>query len=81
MAIPDGGPGTLTANCSFEAACDTVECGALWSPYDANLCVRALCHSSAECASGQRCVAPPLLVTQAAESTSGAGGQSGASSR
>jgi hypothetical protein len=52
---------TLTTNCSFDAACDAVQCGALWSPYDANLCRRALCHSSDECAMGERCVAPPLL--------------------
>ncbi len=52
---------SLTTNCSFEAACEAVKCGTLWSAYDANMCRRPLCHSSAECGSGERCIAPPLV--------------------
>jgi len=52
---------TVTTNCSFESACKAFGCGGLWSPYDAHMCRRPLCHSSAECGTGERCVAPPLL--------------------
>jgi hypothetical protein len=57
----DGTEDTIMTNCSFESACKAVGCGSLWSAYDASMCRRPLCHSSAECGTGERCVAPPLL--------------------
>ncbi len=58
---PGDSEDTIWANCSFESACQAVGCGGLWGPYDANMCRRPFCTSSADCASGERCVAPPLL--------------------
>jgi hypothetical protein len=64
--VPTAGGGeddTLSSTCgeSLEQVCEWLHCGEPWSPFDEAGCYRGACFASSECASDQRCVAPPLL--------------------
>lgn len=61
FSTPDGDQRTVSTTCSFEATCEALDCGGIWSDFDANGCRRHMCKGSNECDDGERCVAALLV--------------------
>lgn len=51
------------SSCTFEATCEALDCGALWSQFDETGCRRRECRAQADCSSGERCL-PAVLAGQ-----------------
>jgi hypothetical protein len=52
--------GQPASSCPFEATCEALSCGHLWSDFDENGCRRLPCDSQSDCSSSERCVPAAL---------------------
>jgi hypothetical protein len=59
------------ADCSFEDACEALECGAAWSLHREDGCPRTRCFSDMDCALEERCIAAPITGAYARGFSSG----------
>jgi hypothetical protein len=46
--------------CSFEQACETLDCGGPWALHQEDGCRRTTCVADGDCAAGQRCIPAPV---------------------